>query len=79
MNSYGFINFGIPNFTHILFSIYSIFQVVTMDGWSTIMYNMMDSQFPFLAALIFIFLIIIGSFFLINLILAVIIKAFINI
>jgi hypothetical protein len=50
-----------------------------MDGWTMIMYNLMDFSFPLLACMIFILLVVIGSFFLINLILAVILRAFINI
>ena len=60
MRKYGFINFGIPNFNHIVFSLYSIFQAVTLDGWTMITYNMMDSQFPLLVMLIFFLVVYIG-------------------
>lgn len=43
------------------------------------MYNLMDTSLPFLAGFYTIILVVFGSFFLMNLILAVIIQAFINI
>ena len=43
------------------------------------MYNVMDGDLPILAVIYFFFLVIFGSFFLMNLILAVIVSAFIKI
>ena len=45
--------------------------MITLEGWAKIMYNMMDSNIAWMAILFSILLIILGSFFLLNVILAV--------
>eukprot|EP00347_Sterkiella_histriomuscorum_P011811 403371009 len=72
-------NYGITTFDNLGSSLLTVFQIVTTDGWTPIMLNLMDSEIPFLAALYCILLVIVASFFLMNLILAVIIQAFIKI
>lgn len=54
----------------------TIFQVITMEGWVDIMYMVIDTSGSFLTVPYFCFIIIIGSFFLLNLILAVIMRVF---
>jgi hypothetical protein len=56
-----------------------VFQIVTGENWSSYMYNLMDVGLPLAAALYTIMIVIVGSLFLMNLILAVIITAFIQI
>jgi hypothetical protein len=56
-----------------------VFQIITTDAWTKIMLNLMDADIPFLAAFYCFLIIITGAFFLMNLILAVIIQAFIKI
>ena len=58
---------------------FAVFQIVTRDNWSQIMYNLMNSGSPFFAVLFCTSLIVFGSFFLLNLVLAVIMQAFVNI
>ena len=53
----------------------SIFRAITLEGWTAVMYNYMDSS-GFIAGLYFPVLIVIGSFFLLNLFLAVIMQTF---
>jgi uncharacterized membrane protein len=53
----------------------SIFRVITLEGWTIVMYNYFDSS-GFIACLYFPVLIIMGSFFLLNLFLAVIMQTF---
>ena len=48
------------------------FGILTNDDWATILFNVMDAELPWLAAIYFCFLVIFGSFFLVNIILAVI-------
>ena len=67
------INYGITTFDNVAVSLLTVFQIVTTDGWTPIMYNLEDTEIPFMAAFYSILLIIIASFFLMNLILAVII------
>ena len=54
----------------------TIFQVITMEGWAEIMYMVTDTSSSFLTVPYFCLIIIIGSFFLLNLILAVIMRVF---
>ena len=70
------VNYGITTFDNIGKSLLTEFQVLTNDDWARIMYNVMDAEMPWLAAIYFSFLVIFGSFFLINIILAVILDSF---
>ena len=53
----------------------SIFRVITLEGWTGVMYNYLDSA-GVTAGLFFPMLVVIGSFFLLNLFLAVIMETF---
>lgn len=64
-------NFSVTNFDTIFYSFLMAFQSVTLEGWSDIMLAVQNTFSP-LAAIYFVFLIFIGSFFLLNLTLAVI-------
>uniref|UniRef100_A0A5F8GEU9 Voltage-dependent N-type calcium channel subunit alpha n=1 Tax=Monodelphis domestica TaxID=13616 RepID=A0A5F8GEU9_MONDO len=64
-------NFGITNFDNILFAILTVFQCITMEGWTDILYNTNDAAGNTWNWLYFIPLIIIGSFFMLNLVLGV--------
>lgn len=54
----------------------SVFQIITKDGWTLIMYNLMDASTPRISSFYISLLIWVGSFFLLNLILAVIMNKF---
>lgn len=79
LSTFSILNFGISTFDSFFDSLYTVFQIITMDGWTAITYSMMDSSIAFIAALFFSTLIFLGSFFLVNLILAVILESFIAI
>uniref|UniRef100_H0XF95 Voltage-dependent N-type calcium channel subunit alpha n=1 Tax=Otolemur garnettii TaxID=30611 RepID=H0XF95_OTOGA len=64
-------NFGITNFDNILFAVLTVFQCITMEGWTDILYNTNDAAGNTWNWLYFIPLIIIGSFFMLNLVLGV--------
>ncbi|XP_037632759.1 calcium channel, voltage-dependent, N type, alpha 1B subunit, a isoform X5 [Sebastes umbrosus] len=64
-------NFGITNFDNILFAVLTVFQCITMEGWVDILYNANDASGNMWNWLYFIPLIIIGSFFMLNLVLGV--------
>ena len=66
------IDFGIAVFDNLGIGFITVFQMITLEGWTKIMYNMMDSNISWMAILFCILLIILGSFFLLNVILAVI-------
>uniref|UniRef100_A0A8C4Q0X7 Voltage-dependent T-type calcium channel subunit alpha n=1 Tax=Eptatretus burgeri TaxID=7764 RepID=A0A8C4Q0X7_EPTBU len=63
------------NFDNIGYAWIAIFQVITLEGWVDIMYFVMDAH-SFYNFIYFILLIIIGSFFMINLCLVVIATQF---
>lgn len=69
------INYGITNFDNLASGILTIFQMITLEGWTDIMYNLMDSNMAWMAVLFCCLLVIIGSFFLLNVILAVLAEA----
>ncbi|XP_036970394.1 voltage-dependent R-type calcium channel subunit alpha-1E isoform X3 [Acanthopagrus latus] len=64
-------NYGITQFDNILFAVLTVFQCITMEGWTTVLYNTDDALGPNWNWLYFIPLIIIGSFFVLNLVLGV--------
>ncbi|XP_021331616.1 voltage-dependent T-type calcium channel subunit alpha-1H [Danio rerio] len=66
---------GAINFDNIGYAWIAIFQVITLEGWADIMYYVMDAH-SFYNFIYFIFLIIVGSFFMINLCLVVIATQF---
>ena len=68
-------NFGITNFDHLGGSLLTIFQMITSETWYYQIMNLMDVDIPFIGAFYVFVVIIIGQFFLLNLLLAVIIQA----
>ncbi|KZT03083.1 uncharacterized protein LAESUDRAFT_660488 [Laetiporus sulphureus 93-53] len=71
MNPYS----NIESFDNIYYSALQVFIVASSNGWSPIMYNMMDAEF-FVSCLFFIVCIVILNFWLINLFVAVITNTF---
>ncbi|KAA0147079.1 hypothetical protein FNF31_07654 [Cafeteria roenbergensis] len=72
----GSLNWGLTTFDHIFLGVSAIFQSITMEGWTDIMYMVMDSYNGVAAGVYFVVLILFGSFFLLNLLLAVISEQF---
>eukprot|EP00755_Sulcionema_specki_P016210 Sspe_Gene.61433::Locus_34101_Transcript_1_1_Confidence_1.000_Length_3331::g.61433::m.61433/K04851/CACNA1D; voltage-dependent calcium channel L type alpha-1D len=68
-------NHGKTSFNNIWITLLTLFTVVTMEGWSDVMYNVMDAMSP-LTCLYFLFIILFGSFFIVNLTLVIINTAF---
>uniref|UniRef100_A0A671YLF7 Voltage-dependent T-type calcium channel subunit alpha-1H n=1 Tax=Sparus aurata TaxID=8175 RepID=A0A671YLF7_SPAAU len=66
---------GAVNFDNIGYAWIAIFQVITLEGWVDIMYYVQDAH-SFYNFIYFILLIIVGSFFMINLCLVVIATQF---
>ncbi|TNV88195.1 hypothetical protein FGO68_gene12429 [Halteria grandinella] len=71
--------YGIINFDNVGTSLLTVFQMITSETWQFQMYNIMDADVPLLGVIYAFLVIIVGQFFLLNLILAVIIEAFISI
>lgn len=66
-----FVQYGIFHFDNIGVAILSIFRVINLEGWSGVMYNYLDSS-GIIAGIYFPFCVVVGSFFLLKLFLAVI-------
>ncbi|CAF98471.1 unnamed protein product [Tetraodon nigroviridis] len=64
-------NDGITQFDNILFAVLTVFQCITMEGWTAVLYNTNDALGITWNWMYFIPLIIIGSFFVLNLVLGV--------
>ncbi|XP_034043666.1 LOW QUALITY PROTEIN: calcium channel, voltage-dependent, P/Q type, alpha 1A subunit, b [Thalassophryne amazonica] len=64
-------NYGITKFDNILFAILTVFQCITMEGWTDMLYDSNDVEGSAWNWLYYIPLIIIGSFFMLNLVLGV--------
>jgi len=69
-------NWGLTNFDNMGRAFLTIFQSITLEGWSDIMYFVQDSTGWFGATLYFVVLILFGGFFALNLVLAVLEGAF---
>jgi hypothetical protein len=65
------LNFGYTNFDNMANAFLTIFQSVTMEGWVDIMYQVQDGHSHVFTAIFFAVLIVFGSFFFLNLFLAV--------
>lgn len=63
-------NFGSTSFDNIFSSLLIVFQCITLEGWTHIMFKI-ERAFSFAAVIFFIPLVFIGAFFLLNLVLAV--------
>ncbi|XP_023224867.1 voltage-dependent calcium channel type A subunit alpha-1-like [Centruroides sculpturatus] len=64
-------NYGITNFDNIFFAMLTVFQCITMEGWTAILYWTNDVYGSLYNWMYFIPLIILGSFFMLNLVLGV--------
>ncbi|XP_021704174.1 voltage-dependent calcium channel type A subunit alpha-1-like isoform X8 [Aedes aegypti] len=64
-------NYGITNFDNIGFAMLTVFQCITMEGWTSTMYWTNDALGSTFNWIYFVPLIIIGSFFMLNLVLGV--------
>ncbi|XP_061760081.1 voltage-dependent L-type calcium channel subunit alpha-1D [Nerophis ophidion] len=64
-------NGGITNFDNIFFAMLTVFQCITMEGWTDVLYWMNDAIGYEIPWVYFVSLVIFGSFFIINLVLGV--------
>ena len=68
-------NYGITHFDNIAHSWLTIFQCITLEGWTPIMYHAMDAVTGW-SVIYFVLLVFTGGFFLLNLALAVITEVY---
>uniref|UniRef100_A0A8C3IX80 Voltage-dependent L-type calcium channel subunit alpha n=1 Tax=Chrysemys picta bellii TaxID=8478 RepID=A0A8C3IX80_CHRPI len=62
---------GITNFDNFAFAMLTVFQCITMEGWTDVLYWMQDAMGYELPWVYFVSLVIFGSFFVLNLVLGV--------
>ncbi|XP_037711486.1 voltage-dependent calcium channel type D subunit alpha-1 isoform X4 [Drosophila subpulchrella] len=64
-------NFGITNFDNFGLAMLTVFQCVTLEGWTDVLYSIQDSMGSDWQWMYFISMVILGAFFVMNLILGV--------
>ncbi|XP_076348091.1 voltage-dependent calcium channel type A subunit alpha-1-like [Tachypleus tridentatus] len=64
-------NYGITSFDNIFFAMLTVFQCITQEGWTSILYWTNDALGSTFNWIYFVPLIILGSFFMLNLVLGV--------
>lgn len=70
------IAYDLASFNDLIYGLQNIFVMITLEGWSGLMYNLSDATMSYMAIGFCVLLVVIGSFFLLNVILAVIMDAF---
>ena len=71
------LQYGWASFSNIFDSILAVFQIITNDNWTIIIYNLMNNEGYVLPAVFGVSLIFLGTWFLLNLMLAVIMGEYI--
>eukprot|EP00439_Symbiodinium_sp_Y106_P017984 s4004_g2.t1 len=72
-------NWGLTHFDNVAAAFLVVFQSVTLEGWSDIMAMVQDAQSTVVGFIYFLLLIVLGAFFLVNVILAIIWDVFLNV
>jgi voltage-dependent calcium channel L type alpha-1D len=65
------LNDGITNFDNFGLAMLTVFQCITLEGWTTVMYHVNDALGKWYPWIYFVSLVILGSFFVLNLVLGV--------
>lgn len=72
------LNFEITNFNSVIKAGITIFQVITLEGWSSLMYNYQDTEGYVTSSIYFVAIVILGAFTSLNLVLAAIMHSFLQ-
>lgn len=59
------------NFDNILFSMLNIFQIITLEGWTEMMYIVRDAEATKIYDIFFMSCVLFGAYFVLNLMIAV--------
>lgn len=70
------IMFGIPGFDNVGQGFLTIFQILTLESWVYLMYNFSDAGSPIISVIFFVMVVLLGAFFTMNLVLAIIVESF---
>lgn len=65
------LNFGYSSFNHLPAAFLTIFQIITLEGWIDVLHIFEDSYEPWFVNIYFLLCIIVCSFFVLNLTIAV--------
>jgi hypothetical protein len=68
------LNYGLTNFDNIFNAFLTIFQCITLEGWTVIMYMMQDAYTKYITSIYFVLAVVVCAFFLINLTIAIMLK-----
>lgn len=66
------LDWGILSFDNLGSALITVFQIVTLEGWTKLMYNYYDATSPLYVSVFLTLIVLLGSFFLLNLMLAAI-------
>ena len=72
----GLIQYGIPGFDNVFQGFLTIFQILTLESWVYLMYNYSDTGSAEISVIFFVLVVLLGAFFTMNLVLAIIVDAF---
>lgn len=64
-------NFGITNFDNFGLAMLTVFQCITLEGWTDVLYDIQDAMGSSWQWMYFVSMVILGAFFVMNLILGV--------
>ena len=70
------IMYGIPGFDNVFQGFLTIFQILTLESWVYLMYNYSDAGDAAISVIFFVLVVLLGAFFTMNLVLAIIVDAF---
>ena len=70
------IMYGIPGFDNVFQGFLTIFQILTLESWVYLMYNFSDAGSPEVSVIFFVLVVLLGAFFTMNLVLAIIVDSF---
>ena len=70
------IMYGIPGFDNVAQGFLTIFQILTLESWVYLMYNYSDTGSGAISVIFFVLVVLIGAFFTMNLVLAIIVDRF---
>ena len=67
------IMYGIPGFDNVGQGFLTIFQILTLESWVYLMYNYSDTGSGIISVIFFVMVVLLGAFFTMNLVLAIIV------
>ena len=70
------IMYGIPGFDNVFQGFLTIFQILTLESWVYLMYNYSDTGSEAISIIFFVLVVLLGAFFTMNLVLAIIVDSF---